>query len=50
MAGDILCLQVRYCRRWQVPAHGNFSESLELLLVDKFVRYPYSGFREGSYY
>ncbi|KAL6564621.1 hypothetical protein OROMI_016071 [Orobanche minor] len=30
-------IQVRCCRRWQVPAHGNFSESLDLLLVDKFV-------------
>ncbi|KAL6558660.1 hypothetical protein OROMI_019010 [Orobanche minor] len=29
-------VQVRCCRKWQVPAHGNFSESLELLLVDKF--------------
>ncbi|KAL6558039.1 hypothetical protein OROMI_018389 [Orobanche minor] len=29
-------IQVRCCRKWQVPAHGNFSESLELLLVDKF--------------
>ncbi|KAL6579776.1 hypothetical protein OROMI_007800 [Orobanche minor] len=29
-------IQVRCCRKWQVPIHGNFSESLELLLVDKF--------------
>ncbi|KAL6578168.1 hypothetical protein OROMI_010496 [Orobanche minor] len=29
-------IQVRCCRKWQVPAHGNFSKSLELLLVDKF--------------
>ncbi|KAL6558258.1 hypothetical protein OROMI_018608 [Orobanche minor] len=29
-------IQVRCCRKWQVPAHGNFSESLELLFVDKF--------------
>ncbi|KAL6563977.1 hypothetical protein OROHE_005217 [Orobanche hederae] len=29
-------IHVRCCRKWQVPIHGNFSESLELLLVDKF--------------
>ncbi|KAL6582027.1 hypothetical protein OROMI_006041 [Orobanche minor] len=29
-------IQVCCCRKWQVPVHENFSESLELLLVDKF--------------
>ncbi|KAL6518021.1 hypothetical protein OROMI_033722 [Orobanche minor] len=29
-------IQVCCCRKWQVPVRGSFSESLELLLVDKF--------------
>ncbi|KAL6525566.1 hypothetical protein OROHE_015873 [Orobanche hederae] len=27
---------VRCCRKWQVPAHENFSDSFKFLTVDKF--------------